>query len=115
MGLDDLFEGRGHDRHSHGRYERGYGDREYSGEGYGGGHRDKSEMIRLIAGQVLRNKPLLAGLAVAAVLLVVIGIAIIAAAFPLLLKLIGYVEQNGLKGIIDFLMPFLKKSWEGNG
>jgi hypothetical protein len=64
----------------------------------------KAELLR----RLMANKPLLIGLAVVAILLLVLAV-------WLAFGLIGIVSQTGVKGLLDKLdIPgLLKKLWEG--
>jgi hypothetical protein len=135
--FDDLFEifgnqhkrryGQGHDHgheqdHDHGNYDNVYGnnpenrnvnqypnDQRYQ-------HRYNKDIFdpRVIMAKVLQNKQLLIILAVAAVIIVIGIVAVSIMLMPLLYKLFVMFEKNGIKGIIDSLLPFANRIWEGS-
>lgn len=76
--------------------------------------RDQTQMYREYAQKILANKPLLIGLCVAAVFLLlfvlIAGLIILSALAPLL----GYVNENGVKGIVETILALLQKIWLGN-
>ncbi|HPI93583.1 MAG TPA: hypothetical protein PLT09_09705 [Deltaproteobacteria bacterium] len=121
MGLDDLFKHRHSDRHSHhshGRHD--HDDHAYEHDEYpyyrGNHHgRHKLDTIRSIYDSLPHKRALLAGAAILVVLVLLIGIAVLWALFPLIIRAAEYVEVNGIKGLVDAVLPFIQKLWEGSG
>jgi hypothetical protein len=72
-------------------------------------------LIRQGFDRIIRNRTLLIFLVMVLILIVFAVIALIIALWPLFFKFIAYVNQNGIKGIIEFLMTFLNRLWEGGG
>jgi len=103
MELDDLFE-RKRNQQMHG-YDRNYGhDDHYRRSHSYNGHSDIKQ--QLLSG--LRNNPKLKSLlVVAAIVIVVVIILVIVLLLPLLLKLLSYLGENGIQGLIDTL-------WKGS-
>jgi hypothetical protein len=122
MGIDDLLDGFG--RHHRKRDNYSYNDDDkgshrtfdhgrYNGDkhhGHGG-----SAMYLDYARKILRNKKLLFFLIIAALLALIIAILIGIWLLSLVGPALGLLEKNGIKGIVDALMPFLQKLWEGSG
>ena len=125
MGLDDLFKHRHHDGHSHQSHDRHDHDDHHDDHAcrhekypyYRGNHhgRHKLDMVRSIYNSLPHKKALLAGASILVVLVLIIGMAVLWAAFPLVIKVLEYVEVNGIKGLVEAVLPFIQKIWEGSG
>ena len=121
MGLDDLFKHRDHDRHSHhshGRHDHDDHDYEHEKFPYYRKHHHglhKLDMARSIYNSLPHKKALLAGAVILVALVLIIGIVVLWAMFPLAIKVVEYVEVNGIKGLVDSVLPFIQKLWEGSG
>jgi hypothetical protein len=110
---DDLFEGSGRKRHSdhcgHDRHQAGYGDERH---GY------YNPLLNL-AQKLLRNKALLACIVLTLLILGALGIWLFFTLLPyfgqILSTAASMLEQQGIKGILETLTPFLQKIWEGAG
>jgi hypothetical protein len=130
MGLDDLIKKNYHRRTSHhdhdehhhegphDRYEP-YDDHSYR-QGdyrYQGGHHGhfKLELIRSIIKSLPHKKALLAGVLIIGIIVIITGVALLLALFPLITQALGYVEANGIKSIVDGVLPYVDKLWKGNG
>lgn len=59
------------------------------------------------------NKKLRMLIIIGIVILLVVIIVLIMLLFPLIQKLINYIEQNGISGLIDVVMGYLNKLWYG--
>jgi hypothetical protein len=110
--LEDLFERNRHRRT--GRYDRHddqnqYDDREHEDDRHG------FEKFRPVITKILHNKPLLMGLAAGAGLLMLLLIGALFLLLPVIAKALGYVNQNGIKGVIDIILPILDRLWRGQG
>ena len=131
MDLDDLIRNKHHRKSSHhdhdehhyedphDRYDH-HDDHSFrqGGHGYHGGHHKghrKLELIRSIFQSLPHKKALLAGALIIGVIMLITGIALLWALFPLILQTVGYVEANGIKGIVDGVLPYVDKLWKGNG
>ena len=131
MGLDDLIKQKyhhktshhDHDEHNyegpHNRYEHHddhsfrQGDHHYQG-GHHKGH-FKVELIRSIIKSLPHKKALLAGALIIGIIMIITGIALLWVLFPLITQAVGYVETNGIKSIVDSVLPYVEKLWKGNG
>jgi hypothetical protein len=71
------------------------------------------EYLRPIIEKTLQNKPLLIVLSLAAVGLIITCIVLLFFLLPIIGQTFGYVDKNGLKGVIDIIMPVLDKLWKG--
>ena len=49
------------------------------------------------------------------IVILAIIITLIAILLPLILKLLNYISQNGVQGILDNVTGFLDKLWKGSG
>jgi hypothetical protein len=72
-------------------------------------------LIGKVFNRIIHNRTLLIGLVMVLFLIIIAVVALVIALLPLFYKFITYVNQNGIKGIIDFLMPFINRLWEGGG
>lgn len=64
----------------------------------------------------LKNNRKLKGLVIVVfIVILAIVIALIAILLPLILKLLNYISQNGVQGILDNVTGFLDKLWKGSG
>ena len=113
MGFDDLFKQREHGHHDNRSY--------YSGQQYGGhqnghyGNHGGIEKHRYIIEKLKGSKKLLIALAVIAIVMILIFIAVIAMFIPLILKVLGAIQANGISGLIETAKPFLEHLWSGTG
>lgn len=109
MGLDDLFEQQDLHRH-HGGYRAGSNVRRDSTNGH-----NKQDLIYLLLNKIWSNKKLRVLFIVLAIALLLLAILLIVSLIPLILKLIDYVAQNGIQGIVDSIISFINKIWKGAG
>ncbi len=129
MGLDDLMKNKHHGKFSHHHNDEhdheGYHDRydhhddhifRHMDYGHGGHHHSnyKLELISSILRSLPHKKALLAGAAIVFLVIIIVGIVLLWAMFPLITQAVGYVEENGIKGIVDGVLPYLDKLWQGN-
>jgi hypothetical protein len=124
MGLDDLIKQKyhhktshhDHDEHNyegpHNRYEH-HDDHSFRQGGHHGNF--KFELIRSIIKSLPHKKALLAGALIICIIMIITGIALLWALFPLITEAVGYVETNGIKSIVDSVLPYVEKLWKGNG
>ena len=76
----------------------------YESRHYSGHHeRSQSEVINDFMISIKNNPKLKVMLIIAAIILIVLVIVAISLLFPVLLKLLGYVEKNGLQGVVNAL------------
>jgi hypothetical protein len=131
MGLDDLIKQKYHRKTSHHNHDEhhyeGPHDRyEHSDDSifkqgdhhnHGGHHHGhfKLELIRTIIKSLPHKKALLIGASIICVVLIIVGIALLWAIFPLVTQAVGYVETKGFKGVVDSILPYAEKLWKGNG
>jgi hypothetical protein len=73
------------------------------------------EYLRPIIEKILHNKPLLVSLSLIAAVLIIVCIALLFFLLPIIGQTFGYVDKNGIKGVIDIIMPVLDKLWKGQG
>jgi hypothetical protein len=110
--LEDLFDRNRHRRTSRDDYHDNrnqYDDREYEDDRHG------FENLQPIITKILHNKPLLIGLAIGAGLLLLLLIGALFLLLPVIAKALGYVNQNGIKGVIEIILPILDRLWRGQG
>lgn len=63
----------------------------------------------------LKNKTLLVLLGAVMLIMATLAIGVLALILPLLGSVFESIDQNGIKGIVDTLFPFLERLWEGSG
>ena len=105
MGFDDFFE-QGHKRHKYGNdhnYEHhdenhdGYRDEHHSSHSYNQ-HNDVQKQIF----EKLQNNPnLKKTVLVAGIIILVIVLLLVILLFPIIMKLLGFVTENGVQGLLD--------------
>jgi hypothetical protein len=81
---------------------------------YHQGHIGPSFLMGL-AESIIRNKTLLIVLIIASVVVAILGIWLVIKLVPWVLSLFGYVEQGGIKGIVDVVLRLMRTIWEGSG
>lgn len=111
--LDDLFERSKHGKHDH------HSTSDHRHPGYRDGRYGHYNPLWDLAQRILHNKAIL--IAIIAVLLIfgALGIWLIVTLMPYLGQFITagakVLEQQGIKGILETIMPLLQKIWEGAG
>lgn len=116
MGFEDIFENkqrlaggyrdqRPHDgqRHSH--------DSHYSGKPYHG-HENEMQFSNILE-KIRGNKKLKSVIIVAGIFILAIAILLIIVFLPVLMKLLNYISQNGLQGLLEEVTTFVDKIWKG--
>lgn len=102
----------GRDDYGHsGKGDPGYGGEAPGGSLYAGGLaalKQGIEKVRLLP----HLKTILICAAAGLLLLLVVAAAII---IPLTLKLLSLLQQHGLKGLFESIIPFLNLLWQGSG
>lgn len=114
MGLEDLFDDK---RKFHGEHR----DRDYHEDNRNThdsrypyyGH-DNSFSLSKILLKIKNNKKLKLLVLFAVLLILVIVVALIIVLMPLILKLVNYISQNGLQGLIDYVLGLVDKIWKGS-
>ena len=59
------------------------------------------------------NKSIVAVVTVGVLLILILGIALLAVLFPLLMRAIDYIGQNGLQGAANYILAFMQNLWNG--
>jgi cobalamin biosynthesis protein CobD/CbiB len=72
-------------------------------------------MVRTLMRRIFHNKTSVVIVSGILVVLVVVVVALIVMVLPLAYQFISSIEQTGIKGILDTMLPFIKKLWEGTG
>jgi hypothetical protein len=65
--------------------------------------------------KIRKNNTLKVIAVLGAILVVAIAILLFIVFFPLIMKLLDYLNQHGLQGIADGITSFLDKLWKGSG
>lgn len=141
MDFEDLLTGK--HREKRGRYNPGEPSNDHHGHhddqyrscrGEHGADRSRHEhhfdMAKIVS--MVRSLPhfkaILAVAAIGVALILVLGVILLVTLFPLFTRAVGYVSQNGLGGVMDYVLPkdgaqgvvnqvliFLQRLWKGNG
>ena len=99
MGLDDFFE-QGHKRHQYGNdHNYGHRDEHHPSHSYNQ-HNDVQKQIF----EKLQNNPnLKKTVIVAGIIILVIVLLLVILLFPMIMKLLSFVTENGVQGLLDTL------------
>ena len=65
--------------------------------------------------QILKNKKVLYALIAVCCVGLLLLIALLFFLVPIVINMIDYISKNGIKGIIDTLIPIINRIWEGQG
>jgi hypothetical protein len=111
--LDELFE----EKHKRRPDHYGYGNPQvgYSRDSYDHDDHGHYNIWLNMAKKILRNKVLLIGVGLLVVIICAFAIWLISAILPYLGQIPAMFEKQGIKGVVDMIMPFLQKIWEGTG
>jgi type IV secretory pathway component VirB8 len=99
MGFDDLFS-HGHDKHKHG-YNLNYGHNDHHYTSHSNNHHADIKYQLL---DKLKNSPgLRVFVIISAIIIVMIIVVVLILLIPLFTKLLHFVSQNGIQGLIDII------------
>jgi len=76
---------------------------------------DRNYKIRYFLDIIRNNKKVKLLLIIAAIIILAIIIVLFLLILPLILKLLSYISQNGVQGILEIVTGFLDKLWKGSG
>jgi hypothetical protein len=114
MGFEEFFE---NNRKYPGKYrEQEYNDdNRYSGDPRTQSDRqsDNEKWLNILE-KIRNNKKLKLFVLLAGFIILTIVVILIIALFPLIVKLINYISQNGLQSIVESITGFLDKIWKGS-
>ncbi len=115
MELDDFFGNKQQDRRFDPNYR--YQDRPSQTQDFGHPYQRLDPNFRWVhfMESIKSNRKLKGLVIIAFILILAIVIALIAILLPLILKLLNYISQNGVQGILDNVTGFLDKLWKGSG
>ena len=115
MGFDDLFE----NHSSHHKYGH-YGEHDHHrSKGYGydsrQSHHDsvKSYYLSHFLSKIKNNRRLRIWVSILGIILFAIVLALIIILIPLIVKLINFVSQYGIQGVVESVSGFIDKIWKG--
>lgn len=107
MGLDDFFK---QERNRHNNDHGYYGGHRNS---YHGHHKGILQYLYLFE-KLKNNGKLLKILVAVAIVVVIIAIAFVLMLIPLIMKLFGIIQKNGISGLIETAKPWLELLWSGS-
>jgi hypothetical protein len=114
MEFDDFLENRGR---KHGNYheQRPHDDDRYSNGSYYS-HQGQDDHLKWqnILDKIKGNKKLKQLVILAGVSIFIIVVVLIIILLPIIMKLIGYIGQNGLQGILENITGLLDTIWKGS-
>lgn len=105
MDFDEIFK-QGHKNQRHG-YDQHYGHDEHSHSSHSSNY--KYNIKQELFNKVRSNPKFKSMLIIAAIIIIVVVILAVLLLFPLIMQLINYIGENGLKGIIDPIWNGAKK------
>ena len=113
--LDDLFEKSKHKRHhsDHHTYYKHHDS--YSRDAYHHGSHGHSDMLLNMARKLLHNKTVLIGIGLLIVIICAVCIWLISIILPYMGQILSMLEKQGIKGVMEMIMPLLHQIWEGSG
>lgn len=112
MGFDDLFK--------HGK------DRHYGDHGYNGGHQNSYQSplggiqkFQYFFEKLKNNRKWLKLIVIAVIVAFIIAVTIVIGLItlfaPLIGKLFGAIQKNGISGLVETVRPWLDLLWSGSG
>jgi len=122
MDFDDFFENSGkHRKQGHGHYDEHHHSENHRhvNEPYHSEHGSSGLEQLFNIGSILENiktnRSLKIALVLVIVFLLVLLLIVLILLLPLIGKLVNYVSENGIQGVLGGLSGFLDKLWSGSG
>jgi hypothetical protein len=112
MEFDDIINRNNRRSNSYNTHDE-YRNSSYSS--YSNRRYDRNYKIRYLLDSIRNNKKVKLLLIITAIVILSIIIVLFLILLPLILKLISYISQNGVQGILDIITGFLDKLWKGSG
>jgi hypothetical protein len=121
--LDDLLDrkqsyGRRHSQYhdsEHHHSDLNRGNRRHDVDGHHDYNIDSLRQYLPLIKKIIANKPLLLTIAIGGGLLLIAAAALLVALLPTVSPAFDYVNKHGIRGIIETLMPFVNRIWNGQG
>jgi len=110
MGFEVDYEDK-HRRQGGYRDQRPHDGNRYSHDSHHG--HDSQMQLSNILEKIKGNKKLQLIVIVAGIFIITIAITLIVVFFPLLMKLLDYISQNGIQGLFGEITAFIDKIWKG--
>jgi type IV secretory pathway component VirB8 len=115
MGFDDFLENKHSYRGNYSKHQY-YDDDKYSQDSQHSYNKHSEHFNwQSILDKIRSNRKLRTFIIVAGFLLLILGVVLVIALFPLIVKLFNYISQNGLQGVFNDITGFLEKIWKGSG
>jgi hypothetical protein len=115
MGFDDFIDNK-HGYHENYSRHRYYENDRYSDDSYHKQSKQSDDLKWLnVLDKIRNNKKLKLIIVMAGLVIITIVVILIIALYPLILKLINYISQNGLQGVFNDISGFLEKIWKSSG
>jgi hypothetical protein len=97
MGLEDFFE-EGHKRHQYG-HDHDYGHKEHHRPS--NNYNQHNDIQKQIFDKLQNNPGLKKTVIVAVIVVLAVVLLLVILLFPLILKLLGFVTENGIQGVVE--------------
>jgi hypothetical protein len=117
--LEDIFKHayrkKGSNHYNGGHFDDGHGLAHTDSRWHKGHDNHKIDLARSIIKALPHKKALLAGALIISAIVLTSVIGLLWFILPLMAQAVGYVEANGIRGLVDAVLPFAEKLWSGNG
>jgi hypothetical protein len=97
MGFEEIFE-QDNNRYKHDKYSQ-YGHGEYDQTSRP--HSDGNDLKLMVLNKLRKNPKMKALLVVISIILIIVLIILLVLFFPVLLRFLGFISENGIKGVLD--------------
>jgi hypothetical protein len=104
MGIEGYYD----NKYRH--HEQEYHDDHHSYQGF-----VRSYNLSYILDKIRCNRKLKILVGIIGIILFIIILALLIIIIPLIIKLINFISQNGILGVVDNISGFLDKIWKGTG
>lgn len=115
MELDDFFGNKQRNRSF--SYDQNYQNKPFKGQVFRGFNQENKSNFKWIyfLGTLKINRKLKGLIILVVMVVLVIIIALAAVLIPLIGKLLNYISQHGIQGILEYITLFLDRLWKGSG
>jgi len=114
MGFDDLFENKRKFQGNRGNRDYPENTRNTYDSRYPYYGNDNNFSLSKILFNIRNNKKLKRLVLFAILFILAIVVILVIVLLPFILKLVNYISQNGLQGIIEYILGIVDKIWKGS-
>jgi hypothetical protein len=116
MGFDDLFEHQNnHKKYEHYNEYNNYNNQRYMNKSNHSHGYKNPHYLNYVFDKIKNNRKLQIWIGILGIILLIIIISSLIILIPILNKLVNYISQNGLQGLLNVITGFLDKIWTGTG